>query len=683
MNGETHRPEQPAVKENMTDAAIRVLLVEDSPSDADLLQQTLQTVGADRFEFTWVERLDDALARLGQASFDVLLLDLSLPDSSGPETFRRALHAAPHLAIVVLTGASDESLGLAAVHEGVEDYLVKGQSDGRQIARAIRYAIERKHIREQLRQQREWLRVTLASIGDGVLATDTAGRITLLNPIAAGLTGWPEEQALGQPVQHVFQIINEQTRQLAEDIVGRVLREGRAVSLANQTALVTRDGREIPIEDSAAPIRDGAGEVAGAVLVFHDVTGTRRAQQALRDSESRLHTLSDNLPEGAIYRYCHSIDGKPHFEFFSAGIERLTGIPAAELMGDAATAENSILPEDRDRLRAAIALSREKLTQFEVAVRRKHRTTGEVRWSLLRSTPTRNPDGSTTWDGIELDITERQRGEEALRENRAKLAERTLQLERTAAELEKRNREVERVNRMKTDFLARSSHELRTPLNAIIGYSDLLGEQSAGPLPSPYPRFVANIQDGARHLLAMVNDLLDISRIETGHIDLNREAFRPAETLEEVLSVIAPFAGIKNISIENEIPGGLWIRADRTRFKQVLYNLLSNAVKFTPENGRVWIAEASREDAAGFCIGDTGIGIPESELEAIFDEFHQVSGSSGSATEGTGLGLAITRRLVELHGGAIRVESTIGQGSRFILSLGPHSLEHPNDGAAV
>ena len=233
-----------------------------------------------------------------------------------------------------------KAVGLAAVREGVQDYLVKGQTDGRQIARAIRYAIERKHAREQLRQQRELLRVTLASIGDAVLATDTAGRITFLNPVAAGLTGWTEEQALGQPVEDVFQIINEKTRQSAEDIVGRVLREGRVVSLANHTALVARDGREIPIEDSAAPIRDGAGEVAGAVLVFHDVTGKRRAQEALRESESRLHSLSDNLPEGAIYRYCQSIDGKPHFEFLSAGIERLTGIPAAELMGDAETVGN-------------------------------------------------------------------------------------------------------------------------------------------------------------------------------------------------------------------------------------------------------------------------------------------------------------------------------------------------------
>ena len=128
MNAETDRPARPAGKDGVTDAATRVLLVEDSPSDADLLQQSLRQIGAGAFEFTWVDCLGDALWRLGRESFDVLLLDLSLPDSSGPETFRRVLEAAPQLAIVVLTGASDESIGLAAVHEGVQDYLVKGQA---------------------------------------------------------------------------------------------------------------------------------------------------------------------------------------------------------------------------------------------------------------------------------------------------------------------------------------------------------------------------------------------------------------------------------------------------------------------------------------------------------------------------------------------------------------------------
>ena len=255
------------------------------------------------------------------------------------------------------------------------------------------------------------------------------------------------------------------------------------------------------------------------------------------------------------------------------------------------------------------------------------------------------------------------------------VAERTGELASVVSELEIRNREVERANRMKTEFLARMSHELRTPLNAIVGYSDLLGEEASGPLPPTYKRFVANIQEGARHLLHMVNDVLDLAKIEAGRIDLNREAIQPAGALEEVLSVITPLARIKNIAVENQIPPGTDINADRTRFKQILYNLLSNAVKFTPENGRVWIAECSRERAACFCVGDTGIGIPGTELEAIFDEFHQVGAPPGAVNEGTGLGLAITKRLVNLHGGTIWVESAPGWGSRFFFSLGPGSLE--------
>jgi signal transduction histidine kinase/CHASE3 domain sensor protein len=256
-----------------------------------------------------------------------------------------------------------------------------------------------------------------------------------------------------------------------------------------------------------------------------------------------------------------------------------------------------------------------------------------------------------------------------------RVAERTSELANVANQLEIRNREVERANRMKTEFLARMSHELRTPLNAIVGYSDLLGEEPAGPLPPTYKRFIANIQEGARHLLHMVNDVLDLSKIEAGRIDLNREPFHPAGALEEVLSVITPLAKMKNIAIENQLPPCANITADRTRFKQVLYNLLSNAVKFTPENGRVWIAECSRENTACFCVGDTGIGIPGAELEAIFDEFHQVDAPPGVVKEGTGLGLAITKRLVDLHGGTIRVESAPGQGSRFFFSLGEGSLE--------
>ena len=149
----------------------------------------------------------------------------------------------------------------------------------------------------ELSQAREWLRVTLGSIGDAVVAADTAGRVTFVNPVAAALTGWKPEEAEGQPIQNVFQVVSEQTQQPAEDIVARVLREGHAFELANHTALMTRDGQVIPIEDSAAPIRDRSGKVLGVVIVFHDVTEKRRAQVALRESEAKYRNLFENMTE--------------------------------------------------------------------------------------------------------------------------------------------------------------------------------------------------------------------------------------------------------------------------------------------------------------------------------------------------------------------------------------------------
>ena len=231
------------------------------------------------------------------------------------ETWRDALHPDDRdRAILELNAASEQQHDFDTEYrvvwpDGTVRWLVdRGRASYDAHGRPIRMAgvnvdiTARKRAEEALRQQREWLKVTLTSIGDAVLATDTAGRITFLNGRAAESTGWTEEEALGRPVQEVFRIINERTREEAEDIVGRVLREGCVVSLANHTSLVARDGREVPIEDSAAPIRDGAGNVSGVVLVFHEVTEKRRAQEALRQSEQRVRLKLESIlsPEGDI-----------------------------------------------------------------------------------------------------------------------------------------------------------------------------------------------------------------------------------------------------------------------------------------------------------------------------------------------------------------------------------------------
>ena len=231
------------------------------------------------------------------------------------------------------------------------------------------------------------------------------------------------------------------------------------------------------------------------------------------------------------------------------------------------------------------------------------------------------------------------------------------------------NREVERANRLKSEFLASMSHELRTPLNTILGFSELLSEESAGSLNDKQKRFVTHIHRDAHHLLELINDILDLSKIEAGRLELHLENFPMAVPAAEVLSSVRPLAASKGIALDSDLDTDLVLNADRVRFKEILYNLLSNAIKFTPPDGRVWIESSVVDGSVRIMVGDTGIGIARENQREIFESFRQASATTKGVREGTGLGLAITKRLVEQHGGSISVESELGQGSRFYVTL--------------
>ena len=250
-----------------------------------------------------------------------------------------------------------------------------------------------------------------------------------------------------------------------------------------------------------------------------------------------------------------------------------------------------------------------------------------------------------------------------------RVRERTTQLAIANKELDLRNREVERATQMKSKFLASMSHELRTPLNAIVGFSDLLAEGTPGQLNEKQRRFVNHIKQGSTHLLQLINDILDLSKIEAGQLELRSEEFLVKDALPEVLSTIQPLAMAKNIRLEQKVESKSLVKADRVRFKQILYNLLSNAVKFTPKDGLVSIECVDHWDFVRLSVTDTGIGIRPEDQKVVFEEFRQIEGSADRAQEGTGLGLAITKRLVEQQGGQISVESELGKGSRFTFTL--------------
>jgi len=229
---------------------------------------------------------------------------------------------------------------------------------------------------------------------------------------------------------------------------------------------------------------------------------------------------------------------------------------------------------------------------------------------------------------------------------------------------------IKQANALKDQFLANMSHELRTPLNSIIGFAELLREQVFGPLNDRQLRYVENILRSGEHLLTLINDILDLSKIEAGAVEVEREPVNLKEVLEWSLTMQSERAKKHNISLDLEVDGDIGIiETDPTKLKQILLNLISNAVKFTPEGGKVTVRAKKRDEEIEISVSDTGIGVPKDQLDRIFEPFVQLDSSLSRRYEGAGLGLALTRRLVELLGGRIWVESEVGKGSTFSFTL--------------
>jgi len=254
------------------------------------------------------------------------------------------------------------------------------------------------------------------------------------------------------------------------------------------------------------------------------------------------------------------------------------------------------------------------------------------------------------------DITERKAQEE---------------IRRRCEDLEQQNRRMQEANRLKSEFLANMSHELRTPLNAVIGFSEVLVDERAGPLNDTQHDFLTDIWTSANHLLQLVNDILDLAKVEAGKMELNLETFSIEAAIAETVATINAIAAKKNIPVIVEAPPPEIVATlDPLRFKQILYNLLSNAVKFTPDNGTVTVtASRDGDERIRLRVKDTGIGIKQEDLSRLFHEFEQLDAGLARRQEGTGLGLALTKKIVELQSGSITVESEFGYGSMFTVVL--------------
>ncbi|MCY3003793.1 MAG: ATP-binding protein [Planctomycetota bacterium] len=385
--------------------------------------------------------------------------------------------------------------------------------------------------------------------------------------------------------------------------------------------------------------------LARRIVVQSDVSEARNAAAHFREMAQRLEKISSQVP-GVVYQFRLRVDGSSHFPYASEGIRQIYGVAPAEVREDATPVFGVLHPDDLDRVRARILESARDLTQWRDEYRVVHKD-GRVRWVMGSSVPEREADGSILWHGFITDITERRHAQEAL--ERAKDA-------------------AERGTRAKSEFLATMSHEIRTPMNGVLGFTHLLLDTR---LDDEQREFVRTIEGSGHALLSILDDILDLSKIEAGALVLERTEFEPRRAVEEVSVLLASRAQERGIelvtSVSPEVPER--VLGDPGRVRQVLLNLVGNAVKFT-ERGHVHVDLGAHGLDGGRTelyarITDTGVGMAPEDIPRLFDKFTQADTSTTRRFGGTGLGLAICRQLVQLMGGTLGADSQPGNGSTF------------------
>ncbi len=378
----------------------------------------------------------------------------------------------------------------------------------------------------------------------------------------------------------------------------------------------------------------------------------RRAEEALRDSEARKAAIFDAALDAII-----SIDHSGKITEFNPQAEKTFGQKRDEVIGrqmDELIMAPSLRAQVRESFARCLAAGDATLMGKRVELTGVRSDGSQFPMELsLTAIPTKVQPMFTAYL---RDLSEQKRQEEMLRRGR---------------ELEEQNLRIQEASRLKSEFLANMSHELRTPLNGIIGFSEVLIDGKAGPLNELQREYLNDVLTSGQHLLQLINDVLDIAKIEAGRMEIFPETFSLRTACDEVSMIMRPIAHKRRITVVSDIPSGDdTVKLDLRQFKQVLYNLLSNAVKFSHEDGVVELAlDLEAGDRLEIRVEDHGIGIKDEDLPRIFREFEQIESGASRRYPGTGLGLALTKKIVELHNGSISVDSEFGKGSTFRVTM--------------
>ncbi len=659
----------------------RILMLEDSPADAELSERELRKAGLECLTRR-VKTRDEFIHELETFGPDLILADFRLPTFDGLTALAVVRKNYPDLPFIIVTGTLGEERAIDSLLSGATDYVLKERLTrlGPAANRAFAEVEERKKLRQAeekvVNAAREW-RSTFDAITDFVTLLDRDGKIIRCNRGMASFLHKPFNDIIGKPFYELVYGV--------EGTVFSKLHERTLTSGHRETTVAHLQERWYRV--AIDPLTDDSGTVAGAVHIMIDTTGHKQSEDALRESEKRFRSLFENMLEG--YAYCKLLferDRPQDFIYLEVnnafeiltGLKNVIGRKVTEVLPGILDAHPELL-----EIYSRVALTG-KPERFEIF---SDSFGGWLAVSVYRA-------AEGCFVAVFDNITERKRLEESLKKHSEELEE---TVRKRTRQYEQAKGAAEYASKTKSDFLANMSHELRTPLNSIMGFSQILQNELYGTMNEKQKGYVNDIFGSGRHLLELINDILDLAKVESGKMELVPSTFSVGEMINGSVAMLREKAVKHNIQFDVELQPGaeVDIEADERKLKQIMFNLLSNAVKFTPDGGRVSVlarkvASSKGQVATGnqrislphdpgpwtldrdfieISVADTGIGIKPEDLGKLFTEFTQLESPYTKEYEGTGLGLALTKKLVELHGGSIGVESEYGKGSTFTFTI--------------
>ena len=555
---------------------------------------------------------------------------------------------------------------------------------------------ERRRAEEAIRESEARYRSLFDNANDSILTFTLEGVVTSVNRAYERLTNWTRDELIGL---NWDVLIAAADRERMADRTRRAL-AGEKLPSQFEVRTLCKDGRVVPLEGRTRMQRDRDGRPTGFQGIYRDITERKRAEEALRESEERYRAMFAEAQERGqvldrLYRVMASmqvsLNSQDRLRAFVEGVHEVLGfdrfyvalaspdLAAFEVVAAAGVEMFERLPLSPAAgplyhafaTRQPLAILSDEDLRRVPPVGAEYRDRAYFRSRRFIVAPliagdrvigVASADNKTTRRpitpaSVELFTLVSQQLATALEE--AQLY----------AEVERKSAELESANRHKSEFLANMSHELRTPLNAIIGFSEVLSERMFGELNEKQADYLKDIHASGQHLLSLINDILDLSKIEAGRMELEVTEFDLLRAIDNALTLVRERAARRSIALHTTVDERLErVQGDERKIRQVLLNLLSNAIKFTPEGGTIEVGAKPVNGSVEVSVSDTGVGIAPEDQEAVFEEFRQV-GTVDKKVEGTGLGLALSRKFIELHGGTIWVTSQVGGGSTFTFSV--------------